>query len=55
MDSRQDKPVPIEAGDGVKTPPSRSAAAKRRAMQAALTAAITALRSQDGRRAGRSR
>jgi hypothetical protein len=42
-----------EAGTNAKMSPSRSAAAQRRSMQAALTAALTALRSQDARRGGR--
>ena len=47
---RSESPGPDAAG---KPLPSRSAAAQRRAMQAALTAAVTALRSQDGRRGRR--
>jgi hypothetical protein len=53
MDERQHKTGPNGAGDGSKMAPSRSAAAQRRSMQAALTAALTALRSQDARRGGR--
>ena len=47
---RSESPGPDVAG---KPLPSRSVAAQRRAMQAALTAAVTALRSQDSRRGGR--
>jgi hypothetical protein len=39
--------------DPPKARPSRSAAAQRRSMQAALAAALTALRSHDARRGGR--
>jgi hypothetical protein len=52
METTHDNPGDPGRGLVPKPVPSRSAAAQRRAMQAALAAAVTALRSQDSRRDG---
>jgi hypothetical protein len=46
------KSQPASPVEGPEALPSRSAAAQRRAMQAALAAAVMAMRSQDNRRVG---
>jgi hypothetical protein len=50
-----DDPQPLRPLDDPRKLPSRSAAAQRRAMQAAMANAVRAMRSTDGRRAGGQR
>jgi hypothetical protein len=50
-----DDSEPLRPGDVPREMPSRSAAAQRRAMQAAMANAVRAMRSTNGRRAGRRR
>jgi len=50
-----DDAEPLPPSGSPREPPSRSAAAQRRAMQAAMANAVRAMRSTDGRRVGTRR